>query len=121
MSTAVTVLAVDRNRHNLELLTQILGGVSYRIRPASSLEELDELLATDERFNVGLVDLSGFDPRIWERCERLRERGVPFLVLSARPHPTLQTASLSHGAQGVLVKPLSIRQLLGLIHALLEG
>lgn len=121
MNTGLTVLAVDRNRHNLDLLAQVLGTVSYGVRQASSLDELDELLATGERFHVALIDLSGFDARIWERCQQLRVRDVPFLVVSAHQHPSLQSTSLSYGAQGVLVKPLSIRQLLGLIRALLEG
>ncbi|HYG59625.1 MAG TPA: response regulator [Symbiobacteriaceae bacterium] len=121
MNTTLTVLAVDRNRHNLELLEQFLGGVSYRIKLASSLGEFDEALASGEPISIGLIDLVGFDPGIWARCEQLRARNIPFLVLSSRPSPVLQHESLSHGAQGVLLKPLTMRQLLGLIHALLGG
>jgi DNA-binding response OmpR family regulator len=121
VNAALTVLAVDRNRHNLELLEELLGGASYRVKPVGSLEEFDEALANNEPVNIGLIDLVGFDDRIWERCELLRNRGIPFLILSSRPSPVLQYESLNHGAQGVLIKPLTIRQLLGLIHALLGG
>lgn len=119
MNAALTVLAVDRNRQNLELLEHLLGGASYHVKPVGSLEEFDQVLAEGEPVSIGLIDLVGFDIHIWERCEELRNRGVPFLVLSSRPSPVLQYESINHGAHGVLIKPLTIRQLLGLIHALL--
>jgi DNA-binding response OmpR family regulator len=121
VNAALTVLAVDRNRRNLELLQELLGGASYRLKPVSTLAEFDAILADSEPVNIGLIDLVGFDNGIWERCEQLRNRGIPFLILSSRPSPVLQYESLNHGAQGVLIKPLTIRQLLGLIHALLGG
>lgn len=116
VSTATTVLAVDQNPRNLELLVQILGSAGYQVRTAGSLEEFDDGLAAIGEIGLTLIDLTGFDSHIWERCEKLRAREVPFLILSTRHSTALQQASLAHGAQRVVVKPLAIRELLALMH-----
>jgi len=103
MKAISMILAVDRNHRNLELLSQFLGREGYQTRPAATL-----------------VDIAGFDRAIWERCEGLRHHKIPFLVLSPRQSAAVQQASLTHGARGVLIKPLVVRELLGLIHSLLE-
>ena len=72
------------------------------------------------RYGLALVDIAGFDRAIWERCEGLRHHKIPFLVLSPRQSAAIQQASLTHGARGVLIKPLVVRELLGLIRSLLE-
>lgn len=120
MTDGAVILAVDHNRRNLELLGQFLGKEGYQTRPVSSLEEIDQLLDRTEDIRLALVDIGGFDRRIWERCQRLREQRIPFLVLSPRQSAALQQASVSAGARGVLVKPLVVKELLGLIRSLVE-
>lgn len=115
------ILAVDSNRHDLELLTQYLGGEGYEIRSASSLAELDQAIQQGQKIAVALIDLSGFDEHIWERCEKLREAKIPFLVISPRRSLIVQKDSLRHGASGVLVKPISFKELGEHIRTLLGG
>lgn len=67
---------------------------------------------------MALVDIAGFDQRIWERCERMRDERVPFLVIYPQQRAAIQAESLRHGARGVLVKPLVQRELLGLMKLL---
>jgi DNA-binding response OmpR family regulator len=120
MMDSAVILAVDHNRRNLELLSQYLGQVGYQTRTSSSLEEVDLLLDQADEVRLALVDIGGFDHRIWERCQRLREQHIPFLVLSPKHSAALQQASVSAGARGMLVKPLVVRELLGLIRSLME-
>lgn len=110
---------MDHNRRNLELLSQFIDEAGYRIVAVASLGDLEPVLANPEEIKLALVDVSGFDPSIWERCDRLRKRGIPFLVLSSRQSRTLQKLSLEHGARGVLVKPLLAKELLALIRSML--
>lgn len=119
MTHAPVILAVDHNHRNLELLVQFLGKEGFHLRTASSLEEFDQMLTGADSIGLALVDIAGFDRSIWERCERLRDARVPFLVLSAKQSAAMQQASLSHGARGVLVKPLVVKKLVGLMRALL--
>jgi len=120
MKAIPMILAVDRNHRNLELLSQFLGREGYQTRPAATLEEFDQALAEANGIGLALVDIAGFDRAIWERCEELRHHKIPFLVLSPRQSAAIQQASLTHGARGVLIKPLVVRELLGLIRSLLE-
>lgn len=119
MESKPVILGVDRNRRNLELLTQALSREGYRTLAATSLEELDRILTESETIRLAIVDISGFDRGIWERCERLREASIPFLLLSPRQSAALQQTGLAHGARGVLIKPLAVRELLALIRSLL--
>jgi DNA-binding response OmpR family regulator len=120
MPDTAVILAVDHNRRNLDLLTHFLGQAGYQTRIASSLVEFDQALAQADGLGLALVDIAGFDRSIWERCQRLREQKIPFLVLSPKQSAAIQQVSLSHGARSVLVKPLVVKELLGLIHSLLE-
>ena len=120
MKAIAVILAVDRNHRNLELLSQFLVREGYQTRPAATLEEFDQALAEANGIGLALVDIAGFDRAIWERCEELRHHKIPFLVLSPRQSAAIQQASLTHGARGVLIKPLVVRELLGLIRSLLE-
>jgi len=59
------------------------------------------------------------DQRIWERCDRLRKARIPFIVISPQRSPLIQKDSMKHGASGLLVKPLGIKELMEYIHTLL--
>ena len=56
---------------------------------------------------------------IWDRCEELCKAKIPFIVISPQRSPLIQRDSMKHGASGLLVKPLSIKELLEYIHTLL--
>lgn len=120
MTAQNSILCVQKNKRNLQLLSDVLNKEGYQPLGVTTLEEFDDLLAEGQGFDLALVDLVGFDDSIWQRCQKLRERGVAFLVLSARQSSTLQQTSLAHGARGVLVKPLMIKELLSLITGLID-
>ena len=119
MSAKSIVLVADSNRSALELLSQQLGQVGYATLSAPSLEELDQAIQGNEAIALALIDISGFDRHIWERCERLSRSGTPCLVLSPQRSPAVQRESMKHKAAGVLVKPLDFRDLLEHIHSVL--
>lgn len=120
METNVTILLVNKNQRNLELLAEYLGKEGYAISTASNLGEIDQILTGENDVAMALVDLTGFDQGIWERCEKLRSRKKPFLVVSPKLSAAIQQASLAHGARGVMVKPLVVKELQGLIKGMLE-
>ncbi|MFC2003956.1 response regulator [Chloroflexota bacterium] len=114
-----TILSVGSNRANLELLSQQLVKEGYETLSAASLEELDNSIQKKKDIALALIDLSGFDENIWERCEALRKAKIPFIVISPQRSPLIQKDSMKHGASGLLVKPLGIKELLEYIHTLL--
>jgi DNA-binding response OmpR family regulator len=121
MKVNAAILLVNVNQRNLQLLAEFLGKEGYATFTASSLEEFDRALAGENNVGVALVDITGFDQSIWQRCEQLRSQHRPFLVISPRQSVAIQQASLSHGARGVMIKPLVVKELMGLVKGMLEG
>jgi DNA-binding response OmpR family regulator len=119
--TKPLILAVDRNPRNLELLGQFLDREGFQTVTAISLESLDQILSQSLPIQLVLIDISGFDRQIWNYCEHLRAKEIPFLVLLPKQSVAVQQEGLSHGARGMLVKPLVSQQLLGMIRSLLES
>jgi len=119
MTEEITILAVDRNPRNLELMQAFLEKNGYQVETAATLEAVDRILLGRRKIRLALVDISGFDRGIWERCERIRDAQIPFLVIYPMQQTAFQQESLEHGAHGTLTKPLTQRQLLGLISGLL--
>lgn len=118
-SSAYTLLLVNHLPRNLELLADFLKKEGYATICASSYEEFDQALSQQSSIQGALVDIAGFDPQIWQRCERLRAAKIPFLVVSPQQSAAIQQAGLSHGARSVMVKPLVIKDLIGVIKSIL--
>jgi len=112
------ILNVSSNRRNLELLAQLLEREGYQAHSVESLEALDQLLSGAEKVSLALVDLTDFDKSIWDRCERLRNAKIPFLVISPQQSANVQRQTLAQGARGMLVKPLVMKEFLQLIRGL---
>ena len=121
MKTGSMILLVNHNERNLELLSDLLAKRGYATAPANSLEAFDTLLAGPDEVAMALIDIAGFDQAIWGRCEQLRRHKIPFLVISPRESAAIQQASLTHGAKGFMVKPLVIKELLGIIESMVGG
>ncbi len=115
------VLTVDRNQRNLDLLAQFLNKEGYETVRASTTEELDRVIDEVDGIGLALVDISGFDRSIWKCCEQLQAKGIPLLVLSPKQSAAIQQESLAHGARGVLIKPLVVKELVRLLQSLMEG
>ena len=63
------ILAVSHNPRNLDLLRHVLGNAGYQLSPALSLAAFDRALVHAEASRLALVDIAGFDARLWESCE----------------------------------------------------
>lgn len=118
-ASAYTILLVNHLPRNLQLLAEFLGKEGYKTISAGSYAEFDEALSQDLPINGALVDISGFDANIWQRCEMLRAAKIPFLVVSPQQSAAIQQAGLSHGARSVMTKPLVIKELIGVIQSIL--
>ena len=115
-----TLLLVGHLQRNLELLENFLKKEGYTTLMAKNYEELDKVLNQQTGLDGCLIDIAGFDGQIWTRCERLRAARIPFLIFSPRQSADIQHASISHGARGVMVKPLVVKELIAVIRGILE-
>ncbi len=113
------ILVVNHNSRNLELIAHFLEKEEYETLKIESLEKMDRVLAGKQKISLALLDLAGFDNSIWVRCKQLQDKNIPFIIISPKQSMAIQQESVSHGAKMVLVKPLVVKELLGLIRGLL--
>ncbi len=118
MGEGVHILALMHNRRNLELLEEVLAREGFSTVGVSDLEAFDRLLAEDPPVALALIDVAGFDASIWQRCEALRRRAIPFIILSPRQSDMLHRTSMEKGARGLFVKPVPMQQLIGLVKSI---
>lgn len=121
MQEPLAILTVNKNQSNLKLLAHFLGENGFQALCVSSLAEFDQTLAEAGKIALALVDITGFDRSIWERCELLRNRSLPMIIISPKQSAYIRQESLAHGADSMLVKPLVTRELLSVIRHLLES
>ncbi len=126
VSTAVPtrkplILIVDNNRAQAETLGQSLITEGYETRVADSMMEADSVLQEIDGIKLILIDISGFDRTFWDQCGKLRGRGIPFVVIAPQRSPLVQQESLKCGASGVLVKPISAKEMTDHIKGVLAG
>jgi DNA-binding response OmpR family regulator len=115
-----TLLLVSHLSRNLQLLVDFLTKEGYATLTATSYGEFDQILNQQQAIAGSLIDIAGFDSQIWTRCEQLRAAKIPFLIFSPRQSTAIQQASITHGAKGVMVKPLVVKELIAVIRSILE-
>jgi PAS domain S-box-containing protein len=118
-STTLTVLYIEDNLSNLQLVERILGrrpGVRLisAMRPQLGLD-----LAAEHDPDLILLDLHLPDMPGQEVLRRLRAQArtanVPVVILSADARPSLINELLAQGVRAFLTKPLDVRELLELL------
>ena len=118
-----TLLAVDDNPQNRELLKRMLERQGYSVTMAANGEECLQLL-TEQRFDLVLLDvimpgLSGFD--VLSRIRTSEEwRNIPVIVVSALDESSAAIRCIEMGAEDYLPKPFDPVLLKARIGATLE-
>ena len=107
----VSLMVVDDDRLVLATVTQGLRQAGYRVHAADSGEQALELLQENA------VDLVVLDIRMpglsgVELAERLTDKEIPFIALTAYGEEDLVTALAALGALCYLVKPVDMSQLI---------
>lgn len=108
------VLVIEDNPTNLKLVRDVLQFAGYEVLEATTGEEGVALAAQCEP-DLVLMDLQlpGIDG--WEALRRLREspptRSVPVVAVTAFAMREDRDHALSHGFDGYLEKPISVRAL----------
>jgi len=107
------ILYVDDDKDTRDMMTALLGLEGYEVVAAQTVAEgLD--LATSEDFDLVLLDWVFPDGTGIELCQQLRENGTPAPILfySGMSYSYEIEKALSAGAQGFLIKPVDVQELL---------
>lgn len=115
------LLIVGSNARNQELLSDFIGRLGYEAVRADTLEILDTILDSHLPVRFALVDITGFDQKIWDRCARLHGLDIPLLLISSKQSIAVRKLAIAHGAQTVMEKPLIMRELADTIHGFMQN
>ncbi len=120
MSGAASILLVEDEAAQREILTYNLQSEGYDVRAATDGEEALVLVAEQV---PDLILLDWMLPHVsgLEVCRRLRQRpetrAVPILMLSARSEEVDRVRGLETGADDYMVKPYSVTELMARLRA----
>lgn len=115
-----SLLLVDDERLVLATLAQGLSRAGYTVSTAESVDEAEATLASGERPELVILDVSMPGRSGLELAERLHAFDyIPFLLLTAYSDQEIVEQAAACGALGYLVKPVDTRQLVPAIEAAL--
>jgi response regulator NasT len=114
------ILLVDDDRLVLMVLAQGLSNAGYSVKTAESVEDAEALLASGERPDLVILDVSMPGRSGLELAERLHSFDhIPFILLTAYSDKEIVEQAAISGAHGYLVKPVDTPQLVPTIEAAL--
>ncbi|HET7293966.1 MAG TPA: response regulator [Vicinamibacteria bacterium] len=123
MAPGGTVLIVDDNEKNLELLGDVLRSRAYRVRGALSGSQALKIAATRPP-DLILLDLQMPDTDGYEVCRRLKHdpatREIPVIVISALDDVTDKVKAFEAGAVDYVTKPFQAPEVLSRVGAHLQ-
>lgn len=114
------ILVVEQNQKNAELINTALIKFGFICSSTSDYAALDTALAENNFFDIVLMDVTGFDADIWERCKKIHQLNIPLLILSAKPSAALQQHGMKYGARGIVSKPVILKDFVNLIYSLIN-
>jgi len=116
---ALTVLCIEDNASNLELVEQVLNRLPHVTLIPAMRPQLGLDLAEEHHPDLVLLDLHLPDMPGQEVLRRLRANpstaDVPVVILSADARPSQIERMLDQGARAFLTKPLDVKELLTLL------
>ena len=113
------ILIVNSNQGEMEALASELHQEGYDTVGAVNLSDLDKALRSRKGYVLALLDISGFDDSIWERGNLFQASKTPFIIIGPQRSSATQRQSMKYGAAGILVKPVSSKELIEHIHSTL--
>lgn len=116
-----TILIIEHNLKNLELLTDFINRLGYRSVPANDLQAIIIDPETISDVDLALVDISGYGAEIWSVCELIRSKDIHLLIVSQKQGNEITNESLRYGASGLLIKPLVMKELAIFLDSMLHG
>ncbi len=112
----INILVIDDNTKNVQIIGQILLEKDYNVSFATSGSEALEIIKSQERFHLILLDILMPEMDGFEVCEKLKNNEVsahiPIIFLTAKSDKASVVKGLELGANDYVVKPFNDDELL---------
>ena len=120
--TKTRILSVEDDEHVRVTIGELLEQAGYEVTPSSTAADGLQR-ATSERFNLIILDHILPDGTGLELCQQIRQfdPDTPILFFASAVHELSQQYVMRIHAQGLLLKPLGIRDLVVTVDRLLNG
>jgi len=119
-----TILAVDDDPTNLQIIVNIFAKNNYDILTATSGAEALKIVNEHNKIDILLLDVMMRNMTGFEVCRRLREKyslfELPVLLITARSLPDDVTAGFAAGANDYVIKPFHAEELRARVTTLLS-
>lgn len=121
MSDSARILVVDDDREILKTFSTMLKGAGYVVETAETGREAVEK-STDKFYNVALIDIRLPDMEGTKLLTALRETTPKMVKMIVTGYPSLQNAveAVNKGADGYIIKPANMADLLTKVREHLE-
>lgn len=112
----ITILVVDDNTRNIQVIGQMLVSSGYKVSFATGGAEALEILKAENEFDLVLLDIlmPGMDG--FEVCRKMKENeisaGIPIIFLTAKSDKESVVKGLEMGANDYVIKPFNDDELL---------
>ncbi|MFB6362866.1 ATP-binding protein [Paenibacillus elgii] len=119
-----TILAVDDEPSNLQVLSVLFAGEAYRMLKTTSPREALQLLQTSGTIDLVLLDVMMPNLSGYEVCREIRRQytlfDLPIVILTARNTPSEVAAGFEAGANDFIIKPFNSWEVRARVNTLLQ-
>lgn len=112
------ILLVSCLKTNRNLLADLLLNQGFSPETVDSLASLDQIIHSADLPPIVIIDISGFDHAILNRCPILSQKNTRYLILSPKQSLRAEHDWLIAGASKILIKPIQLNQFLRDLHIL---
>lgn len=113
-----TLLVVNSNKKNLELLCRFLKNEGYNLFTAENIHDFEDVI-TNRKISLALCDISGFSRDIFKLFGFLKSKGTPFIIISTPKLDIKSKKELLQKGSSIIEKPLVPEHLKELIKAMI--
>ena len=120
MMTNLNALVLETDEGNFQVLAKFLQKLDLGAIRIQNLNDFDAAMDARGPISIAIIDMLGFDDRIWDICKEIKKREIPMLMISSNHSSEIIRACYAVGAKGIFKKPVLMRELADSIHSLIS-
>lgn len=104
----------------MAVISRFLEKLNITPLKAQKFDDINLFLEKGHNIRLALIDIMGFDSKIWDYCKMLRDKNIPMLIISPGDSRQAINASYVLGVMHVFKKPVIMHELSSFIKAFIR-